>query len=321
MPRRPVLVLASALASLLALPAARAHYPMLEADRAVVDPGAEVTVELGVGHPFANDRFRCDAPLTVQLYVPGIKEGLLVTDKLQEVGTEALPRRHLRFAADKQGDYILATRSVFVEPPQRQIEDYAKVFVHVRGKQLDWDRVLGEPMELVPLTRPYALPVGATFRGRALEHGKPVPEGAIEAETYARNGVPEPFPELAEYRRWEKTDKEGYFSITLDQPGWWLLSCATDGGPGQQGGSSAAVKRAVMWLFVGPWEEKVARRFAPPAKKGGLLPPPAFGPPGFGPPGFEPPSWGPALAGWALLLLAGALLARGLRPAPALIRA
>lgn len=328
--RVPVLAAVGVAGCLLAVPAARGHYPMLEADQAVVVPGQEVTVEFGVGHPFANDRFPCDKPLVAQVYGPHGAEGQDLLGGMVEAGSRSIPRRRFKFTAEKEGDYVLSVRSLFSEPPQRRIEDYAKLIVHVRGGQLGWERVLGDPLEIVPLTRPYGLPVGATFRGRVLEHKNPLVDGTVEAETYAHEDARRPFPELAEYRRWEKTDPNGCFSVTFDQPGWWLLSCATDGGPGQQGGSTQVVKRAVMWVFVGKWDPAQKRSFAPapgtakpPAGMGPEEPPPA--PPEEGkkdtllppPPSLEPPSWGGALLAWAALLVAGVALLRAMQPAEA----
>ena len=92
-------------------------------------------------------------------------------------------------------------------------------------------------------------------------------EGAVEAETYT-DQVPDPLPELMEYRRWEQTDADGRFSITLDRAGWWLLSVASDGGPGEQGSLMPnPCVRAVFWVYVGPWDESQRRVF--PAPDGG----------------------------------------------------
>lgn len=302
------------------LPAAWAHYPMLEADQAEVAPGQQVTVEFGVGHPYANDRFRCDKPLTAQVFRPSGEDGLDLMSGMVEAGSPAIPRRRFSFTPDKEGDWVVSVRSLFSEPPQRQIEDFTKLVVHVPGSQRGWDRVVGDPLEIVPLTRPYSLPVGATFRGRVLEHGQAFLDGAVEAETYAHTNPVEPFPDLATYRRWEKTDPTGCFAITLDQPGWWLLSVATDGGPGFQGGSSHPIKRAVLWLHVGAWDPAQRRAFAPAP---GTAQPPSDDAPADArgetalppPPALEPPSWGLALIGWALLLAAGVGLLRLVQPA------
>jgi len=252
-------------AGLLAAGTAAAHYPMLEAERAVVDPGTPVRIRYAIGHPFVNDRFDVRPPQAVLVYYPQRRRPRELTDAVTETGSDALRAYDVVFTPPKPGDYVLSWRcGIFSEPPQRQVDDYAKLILHARGGQVGWDRAIGDPLEIVPLTRPYGLPVGATFRGQVLENGLPMQDGVVEAETYAER-IPEPLPELMEYRRAERTDPSGCFAVTFDEPGWWLLSVATDGGPGQQGGARAGtvVKRAVLWLFVGPWDESHARDLTP----------------------------------------------------------
>ena len=236
---------------LLALAAtAHAHYPVLEADTPEVHPGETVTIDFGNGHPFLNDRFHVSRPRRVDVLDPwGGRHSL--TAAITTAGTPHVRAWRVQHTLPDAGDYVFGFDcGPFVEPPQRQINDYAKLIVHAHGAQVGWDQLLGHPLEILPLTRPYALPVGATFRGRVLLQGEPMGEAAVEAETYT-DTLPDPLPELARYRRDERCDADGNFAITLDRPGWWLLSVATDGGPGRQGSSPFPVDRAVLWLFVG----------------------------------------------------------------------
>ena len=240
-----------------------AHYPMLEADAGIVDPGETVTVEFSVGHPYTNDRFPVRRPALVDAWSPTAGRPAHLTAAVTTAGTPEVRAWRVQYTAQAPGDHVLSFRGMpYSEPPKRQIDDYAKLIVHVRGAQIGWNRVVGDPLEIVPLTRPYGLPVGATFRGKVLLNHHPYADGVLEAETYT-DTLPDPLPELMEYRRAERTDAEGGFSITLDRRGWWLLSLATDGGPGEQGLSNQRVQRAVLWLFVGEWDDS-QRRVLPP---------------------------------------------------------
>lgn len=249
---RPALL---ALPLLLALVAtALGHYPMLEPDRAIVDPGQAVTIEYSIGHPFVNDRFPARKP-RVKVFDPqGLSQDL--------TATPATPEQRawrVSYTPEREGDYVFAwTGGLFSEPPQRQVFDFGKVVIHARGAQIGWSQVVGHELEIVPLTRPYGVPVGTSWRGQVLLGGQPMIGGVVEAETYTE-AVPEPLPELMEYRRAERTDPQGCFAVTFDRAGWWLLSVATDGGPGEQGSSPRPQRRAVFWLFVGGWDESRTR--------------------------------------------------------------
>jgi uncharacterized GH25 family protein len=267
--RRAWLVGGSLLLGLLA--PAVAHYPMLIVEGGPVWPlQGKVEVLFTIGHPFANDRFETGPPTKVTLFSPGGRETQLgehvKATTVQFEGKEvAAHRLEWQFkSGHKPGDYVLAWElPVLEEKPHRKVQDFAKLVLHVPGEeppgaQIGWWQRVKHPIEILPLSRPYWVPVGQAFRGQVVElgaGGKPVGVvgGVVEAETYAGGPTPDPLPELAAYRRAERTDDRGCFSVTLDKAGWWLLSCATDGGPGEQGTQEGLLaRRAVMWIHVGP---------------------------------------------------------------------
>ncbi|MEZ6184225.1 MAG: DUF4198 domain-containing protein [Planctomycetota bacterium] len=281
-----------------------AHYPMLEAEAPIVEPGETVTVEFSVGHPYTNDRFPVRRPARVRAFSPSSGRPAYLTAAITTAGTPEVRAWRVDYTPDVPGDHVLSfTGLPYSEPPRRQIDDYAKLVLHARGAQIGWNRVVGDPLEIVPLTRPYGLPVGATFRGKVLLHDQPFADGVLEAETYT-DVTPDPLPELMEYRRAERTDPNGCFAVTLDRAGWWLLSVATDGGPGEQGLSNRRVQRAVFWLWVGPYDASMRRALPPipaepravdPERQGLALPAPG------------PDAGWRAWLGWATLHLALAL--------------
>lgn len=233
----------------------QAHYPMLLVSAPFVRPGDEVRVELTIGHPYVNDRFAVDPPGRVRVYPPrgpAMDVTAQVTTASCAYEGAELPTYRLAFVPRKPGDYTFSWElRMFTEPPSRRVIDYAKVVVHVGDAQIGWAREpVGTPLEIVPLTRPYAIRPGDTFRGQVLEGGRPMLGGIVEGETYTE-ALPDPMPELAVYRRAERTDPSGAFAMTLDRPGWWLLSVATDGGPGEQGTLPHPAHRAVLWVYVG----------------------------------------------------------------------
>jgi cobalt/nickel transport protein len=232
----------------------RAHYPMLLVSAPFAQPGQEVRVDMVVGHPYVNDRFAPPEVARVRVFPPrGPAQDLTRAVEAGEceyrgakVATHALT-----YTPRRTGDHIIVWEmQELTEPPARQVIDHAKVVLHVGPDQIGWEREVGTPLEVVPLTRPYLIHKGDTFRGVILEGGRPMMGGVVEGETYT-DVVPDPLPELATYRRAERTDRAGTFCMTLDREGWWLISCATDGGAGEQGGAGHPINRAVLWLYVG----------------------------------------------------------------------
>lgn len=236
-----------------------AHYPMLLTERAMVGPGEEVVIELTNGHPFWNDRYEIERPERVGVFPPE-RRFVNLAEKLEEVpASEDAPRRwRLRFTPNKPGDYVFSIHGgLFFEPPQRKVMDYSKLVLHVKhetGAQVGWRRVVGDPLEIVPLTRPYAIPVGSVFRGKVLSDGQPQPEVVVEAETYAPGKLRHEGGYLPNYRLGVLTDDAGVFAVTLPKAGWWLIAAATDGGPGEQGASQVVARRAALWVYVGDTE-------------------------------------------------------------------
>lgn len=276
--RRPSLLLTVAALVPVCVAVADAHFPVIEPDAAAVEPGSLVTLRYGVGHLFANDRFDVDRPVRVRLYPPGqsVRHFRDLTAAITSAGTPYVRSYQLQFEAKHEGDYVLGFEGgLYSEPPARKVEDYAKVVLHVRGAQMGWWRRLGHPLEIVPLTRPYSIPVGGTFRGRVVEHlgqvvaehgvesePNPVPlaNAFVEAETTAPADVESP-EELAQYRWENRTDSDGVFAVTFPTPGWWVLGVSTDGGPGMQGTSPHPARRAILVVFVGEWNEAYRRVF------------------------------------------------------------
>ncbi|MBL4844330.1 MAG: DUF4198 domain-containing protein [Planctomycetes bacterium] len=242
---------------------ALAHFPIVETEKGVVGIERPVVFLLSSGHPFMNDRV--DAPKIgrVGVYPPDRRFRSLSKTTVAVVtslGTKAYRVTHVpKFS----GDWIYSFHcGETLEKPQRRVADYVKVILHVRhetGAQVGWRRVIGDPMEIVPMTRPYLIPVGSVFRGKVVFNSKlgprdfksrPMLEGVVEAESYTPDRRPG-HSYLPANRLGVTTDRNGVFAITLPTRGWWLLTVATDGGPGEQGLSKVSQRRASLWVQVG----------------------------------------------------------------------
>jgi cobalt/nickel transport protein len=255
-------ILTLGLALLIVAPAAWAHYPMLLTGPAVIQRGDVVKITYTNGHPYADDRFPPPAPERVGVYLPGRTKMRDLIAAVTSGGTAELPTWHLEHRPKRAGDYIYSWHcGMFFEKPSRNVEDYAKLVIHVSdgtGAQVGWDRAIGDPLEIVPLTRPYSVPVGGLFRAQVLLSEQPFAAANVEAETWGDPATKTDSDYLPDTRFNVKTDPNGVFGLALPKAGWWVISCATDGGPGEQGQQRGVAQRATFWVHVGGtvWDRK-----------------------------------------------------------------
>jgi cobalt/nickel transport protein len=132
--------------------------------------------------------------------------------------------------ASSPGDYV-----VYVEPEPyweaaegKMIVHYTKVVIDVLGAEKGWDALVGLPVEIEPLVRPYGLWTGNTFRGIVRYHGKPVPLARVEVEYYNEGRRVKP-PRDAFITQVIKTDPSGVFSYTMPRAGWWGFAALITG--------------------------------------------------------------------------------------------
>lgn len=76
-----------------------------------------------------------------------------------------------------------------------------------------FDRVLGMPLEIVPVTNPLAAVAGSTLTFRVLHEGKPLANALVNAFAQGQN---EPAVQV-------RTNTQGQAEMKLDKPGLWLL--------------------------------------------------------------------------------------------------
>ena len=88
------------------------------------------------------------------------------------------------------GDYV-----VYVEPEpyweaaeQKMIIHYTKVVIGVLGAEKGWDALVGLPVEIEPLVRPYGLWTGNAFRGIVRYQASPCRLPAWKSSTSTRAG-------------------------------------------------------------------------------------------------------------------------------------
>lgn len=80
-------------------------------------------------------------------------------------------------------------------------------------QDLGYARVLGQPLEIVPLDNPYAKKAGDTIRVRVLLHGEPAANTQVN---FFRDSAP------AEHKH-VRTDAEGVAAVPLEGTGSWII--------------------------------------------------------------------------------------------------
>lgn len=123
----------------------------------------------------------------------------------------------------------------FVEPEPyweqaegKFIVHYAKVVVDGFASGEGWDKQVGLPVEIEPLTRPTGLWTGNLFRGIVRKNGEPAPFAEIEVE-YVNEGDAVKPPNDAFITQVIKADAQGTFAYAMPRAGWWGFAALVEG--------------------------------------------------------------------------------------------
>ena len=208
-----------------------AHFLMLIPSGDVVSPGDPRTVDLEIvfTHPMeAGPAMEMAAPQQFGMAVAGGKHDLLETLKPKKVDGKTAYTASVRLA--KPGDHVFYLEPApYWEPAEgKMIIHYTKVVVDFMGMETGWDQMVGFPVEIEPLVRPYGLWTGNTFRGIVKKDGRPVPFAEIEVE-YHNQGGRVKIPNDAFITQVIKADAGGVLSYTMPKAGWWGFAALVEG--------------------------------------------------------------------------------------------
>ena len=222
--------MAAATAALVACPA-WAHFQVLIPSSDIVTAEGTKTVTLNVvfTHPMEQGpAMEMAPPKQFGVLVGGKKLDLMASLKAKKVqGKTAYDASH-RIKAP--GDYVFYIEPApYWEPAeQKMIVHYTKVVVDAFGAEEGWDAMVGFPVEIEPLVRPYGLWTGNAFRGIVKKNGKPVPFAEVEVEYY-NEGKKVGIPADAFVTQVVKADAGGVFSYVMPRAGWWGFAALIDG--------------------------------------------------------------------------------------------
>jgi len=233
---------------------AQGHFLVLIPSQDVVeDPGRrQVELEIVFTHPMAGGpAMEMAQPRRFGVLVGGKTSDLLDSLRPRKVDGRRAYRANARLI--RPGDHLFFIEPApYWEPAEgKWIIHYTKVVVDFMGAERGWDAMVGFPVEIEPLVRPYGLWTGNTFRGVVRREGKPVPFAHVEVEFYNAEGKVVA-PNDAFLTQVIKADGQGVFSYTMPRAGWWGFAALVEGPkrPGPGGEPAEVELGAVMWVKV-----------------------------------------------------------------------
>lgn len=223
-------VMAAMAALCLAAPACWSHFLTLipSTDMVTAEDSKVVNLDIIFTHPMEQGPvMEMGKPKRFGVLVGGEKTDLMETLEVRRVDGKTAYTSSYRIKAP--GDYIF-----FIEPlpywepaEEKMIIHYTKVVVDAFDEEEGWDALVGFPVEIEPLVRPYGLWTGNVFRGIVKKRGKPVPFAEVEVEYWNEDRVKIPADPFV--TQVIKADRNGVFSYAMPRAGWWAFAALIDG--------------------------------------------------------------------------------------------
>ena len=233
-----------------------AHFGMvIPSTNSVDQSNNSLRLEISFSHPMELEGMNMEKPKRFGVFKAGKIFDL--TNSLKESRILNHKAWISKYTVKRPGIYQFFVEPVpYWEPAEDSfIIHYTKTIVGAFGYEEGWDRTIGLKTEIMPLTRPFGLYAGNTFRGVVLLNGKPVPFSDIEIEYYNRDRKITP-PTPYHITQTIKADKNGVFTYTVPWPGWWGFA-ALNSSPTRlkyKGTPKDVELGAVIWVYFNPWK-------------------------------------------------------------------
>ncbi|MGL1931205.1 MAG: DUF4198 domain-containing protein [Desulfotalea sp.] len=235
-----------------ALPS-HAHFGMLISDHSIINQENRASnLQLSFSHPFEGIGMVLEKPEKFNLTLAGKNTDLTADLKQNMVMGKESWNLDYKFA--RPGVYIFSMEpKPYWEPSENvSIIHYTKTIVPAYGADTGWDEPVGLPAEIIPLTRPYGNYAGNSFTGKVLVNGKPLAMADVEVEFYNKDNN---YKAPSEYHVTQvvKADKNGIFTFTCPQAGWWGFSALTEASytlKDPNGEDKGVEIGAVLWTYM-----------------------------------------------------------------------
>ena len=210
---------------------AQAHFQVLVPSTDIVTADGPKTVDLNIlfTHPMDDGPvMEMGAPVQFGVLYDGKKHDL--KSALKAVKVDGKTTYKSSFKVKRPSDYVFYIEPApYWEPGEGvMIIHYTKVVVDAMSAESGWDDMVGFPVEIQPLVRPYGLWTGNLFRGVVIQNGKPVPFAEIEVE-YLNPGGKVAVPSDPFVTQVIKADMNGVFSYAMPKAGWWSFAALLEG--------------------------------------------------------------------------------------------
>ena len=240
-------------AAALGLPlGAAAHFQELIPSTEILDAdtGADLSLALTFTHPMEQGpAMAMGEPAAFGVLTAAGRQDLSASLKPTEVdGKQAYTAD---FKVPGPGGYVFFVEPApYWEPAEGvMIVHYTKTVVDAFGAETGWDRLVGLPVEIEPLTRPYGLWTGNLFTGLVRKGGAPVPFAEVEVEWRNDGSVTPPAgPFVTQVL---KADANGVFSYAMPRAGWWGFAALIEGDepmPNPAGEPVPVEQGALIWV-------------------------------------------------------------------------
>ncbi len=235
---------------------ASAHYNILLLDRSPIQYKLRGTVQLTYarGHLYKREWSKAPRPHWLKAFT---FEGMS-TDLTAKMKTDGQVT-HIPWKVKRPGDTWLVVHLPlqWSEHDAAWVEASVRTIVHV-GFSRGWQEPLGmTKVELLPLTRPYGILSGDVMRVQVLDSGKGIANTMVYAEHYYETPPSEAMPPDAIVTRAARTDAQGIATLTLGQPGWWVIMTVVEKGEKEAEGKKGLIKyEDALWVYVEPYKLK-----------------------------------------------------------------
>lgn len=208
---------------------AKAHFQVLLPSSDIVNDPQMITLTILFTYPMEQGPLmNMDLPKQFGVMVQSKKKNLLQTLQAKKQEGKTFFTSEYRF--DAPADYLF-----FIEPAPyweasegKMIIHYTKVIVDVLDAQEGWNHLVGFPVEIEPLVRPYGLWVGNIFQGIVKKGGHAVPFATVEVE-YFNEGHRVAIPSPAFTAQVIHADAQGIFTYAMPKAGWWGFAALLEG--------------------------------------------------------------------------------------------
>ncbi len=236
---------------LIAAPA-QAHFQELIPSTDIVSEvtGKTITLDMAFTHPF-------EGGPVMEMSTP-VQFGVFTGGSKQDLKSSLMPRSiagksayQASYTLNAPGDYLFYIEPApYFEPAERKmIIHYTKVVVDAFGAEEGWDAMVGLPVEIEPLVRPFGLWTGNIFREIVRREGKPVPFADVEVE-WRNDGTVKAAAD-AFVTQVVKADAQGIFAYAMPRAGWWGFAALLQGKEPMKAPTGEMVpveQGALMWV-------------------------------------------------------------------------